>query len=326
MPAQGCIWGIRTATDPFVNGLIEYNLVVDTIGYDVQIKHQIDRPVLPGLPRNGTTIVRHNVFSKANNGSSGADARPCLLVGHWPLSGDGANDTYQIYGNFFFENPNEALFQGEGNVALYDNLFVQHSGDAVNIQPHNDVPRSVQVFHNTVLASGRGIKVSGGDAAFVQSVRGNAVFAANPIQAADQADDVTGSLAAAAGFLVNPTGALGALDLYPLAGALTGPAIDTSLLQSFTEWDRDFNGAAHPASFREAYGGEGQNPGWLPQLEIPPAPSGATATPTPPSGVPASGPGPGSGFPALLALVLAGLVGRKGLRPRTSSPSLPRTG
>ena len=73
-------------------------------------------------------VIRRNVFSKSSNSSTGSLARPNLLVGHSPLSGTGVDDRYEIYGNFFFQNPTEALFQGEGNVALYDNLFVNASG------------------------------------------------------------------------------------------------------------------------------------------------------------------------------------------------------
>ncbi len=101
----GMYLGNSDGSAPFVNGLVEGNLVVDTIGYNVQIKHQNNRPALPGMPASGTTIVRHNVFSKANNASTGVDARPNLLVGHWPLSGPGQDDVYLIYGNFFWANP-----------------------------------------------------------------------------------------------------------------------------------------------------------------------------------------------------------------------------
>ena len=52
---------------------------------------------------------------------------------------------------YVYQNRNEALFQGEGNVALYGNLFVNDHGDAVRIQPHNDIPRRVVVAFNTVL-------------------------------------------------------------------------------------------------------------------------------------------------------------------------------
>ena len=70
---------------------------------------------------------------------------------------------------------------------------------------------------------------------------------------------------------MNPTGVLSGetdrLDLYPLAGTLTGAAVDLSGLTSYTDWNRDFNGAGRPGTFRGAYAGEGQNPGWLPALE-----------------------------------------------------------
>ena len=109
---------------PFVAGLIERNLIVDTIGYNLQIKHQAPRPDIPGMPEGRSiTILRHNVFAKPNAGLP-ASARPNVLVGHFPLEGRGADDDYSIHGNFFYQNRNEALFQGEGNVALYGNLFV----------------------------------------------------------------------------------------------------------------------------------------------------------------------------------------------------------
>lgn len=84
----GMYFGNSDGTAPFVKGLIEHNLIVNTIGYNLQVKHQIDRPDIPGMPREGRTIIRHNVLSKAENGSTGSSARPNLLVGHWPLSGE----------------------------------------------------------------------------------------------------------------------------------------------------------------------------------------------------------------------------------------------
>lgn len=267
----GMYFGDSDGGDPFVNSLIEGNLIVDTIGYNIQIKHQTgSRPTDLGMPTSGTTIIRHNVFSKANNASTGPNARPNLLVGHWPLSGAGVSDVYQIYGNFFYQNPTgESLFQGEGNVALYNNLFVNTVGHAIAIQAQNDVPKMIRVFNNSVLASGTGIRVSGGDSNFEQKVIGNAVFGATPINAADVADNVTDSLANAANYLTSPGGdpANGTLDLYPLPGTLTGPPLDSSSFETFVEWDHDFNGDAHDGTFRGAYAGEGQNPGWLPRLE-----------------------------------------------------------
>ena len=268
----GIYLGNSDGSAPFVNGLLEGNLVVDTVGYNAQIKHQNNRPALPGMPASGTTIIRHNVFSKANNASTGPDARPNLLVGHWPLSGPGASDFYLIYGNFFWANPTgEALFQGEGNVALYDNLFVNNAGPAVAVQAHEDQPREVRIFNNTVVASTTGIRVSGAAAGYQQKVIGNAVFAATPISAADQASNVTGTQAQAPMFLVSPGGDPAAtpstLDLYPRPGMLTGPGIDRSSFNTLLDWNRDFNGLAQNGLFRGTYGGEGTNPGWRPKLE-----------------------------------------------------------
>jgi hypothetical protein len=97
---------------PFVRGLIAHNLIVDTIGYNLQIKHQNARLEIAGMPiEPSVTIIRHNVFSKENGAATGPFARPNVLVGHWPVRGDGSKDTYEIYGNFFYQNPTEALFQ-----------------------------------------------------------------------------------------------------------------------------------------------------------------------------------------------------------------------
>ncbi len=265
----GIYLGNSNGNAPFVRGLIEGNLIVDTIGYNMQIKHQNPRLNLAGMPTgDNVTIIRHNVFSKGNNASTGGDARPNLLVGHWPLSGTGMNDVYEIYGNFLYDNPTgEPLFQGEGNIGLYDNLLVNPNGDVVWIQPHNDVPRMVRVFNNTAVTPDTAIYVSGGHASYEQKVIGNAVFAATPISAADQSSNITNSYANADNYLTNPFAALGSLDLFPLMGTLTGTALDNSSFNAFTDWDRDFNGYQHDGTFRGAYAIEGSNPGWLPQLE-----------------------------------------------------------
>ncbi len=120
----GMYLGNSDGSAPFVAGLIERSLVVDSIGYNLEIKHQATRPDLPDMPRKPSiTIIRHNVFAKPNAGLANS-ARPNVLVGHFPRTGPGVEDTYAIYGNFFYQNRHEALFQGEGNVALYANVFV----------------------------------------------------------------------------------------------------------------------------------------------------------------------------------------------------------
>ncbi len=267
----GMYLGNSNGEDEFVNSLVEYNLIVDTIGYNVQFKHQNGRATDLGSPASGTTIFRHNVMSKASGGSSGGDARPNLLVGHWPLSGPGSDDNYLIYGNFFWQNPNEALFQGEGNIIFYDNLLVNYSGTAIRIQPHNDQPRRIRVFQNTVVASATGVSVSGSTAGFERRVVGNAVFAGTPISGGTQIDNIGDSYGAASGYLTNPDGVISGasdrLDLYPLPGTLAGTAIDLSGLTAYEDWAVDFNAAARPGTVRGGYAGEGANPGWLLALE-----------------------------------------------------------
>jgi hypothetical protein len=277
----GMYFGNSDGTAPFVNGLIEYNLVVDTLGYNMQVKHQVPRPTNVGLPTGDSrTIIRHNVWSKQNNASGGGNARPNVLVGHFPLNGPGANDRYEIYGNFFHQNPVEALFQGEGNIVLHDNLWLNTSGSAVNITSHHDKPRNVTVYHNTVVASGSGIRISNADTGYVQKIIANAVFAGTPISGPNQQGNVTGSYVAAADHLVAPTAPLGTLDLFPKAGQLAGTATDLAQFAVFTDGARDFNGNTRTGVHRGAYEGDGSNPGWRLALAIKPT-SGGVSPPAP---------------------------------------------
>jgi hypothetical protein len=258
----GLYLGNSNGADPFVGGLIEGNVVLDTLGYNMQIKHQIGRPDLDGIPEQATTIIRHNVFSKAHNASGGGNARPNLLLGHFPTEGPGVDDQYLVYGNFLHDNPVEALVQVEGNVALYNNVLVNHSGPAIHIQPHNDVPRRIHVLFNTVIASGRGIRVTGGDPEHVQLVAGNAVFADPAISADTQEGNVTGSLEDAEVELVAPSAEPGAgLDVRPLEGSLQ-TSIDTSGLDSLLWWDRDFDRRPRDGDVAGAYTGTDDGTGW----------------------------------------------------------------
>jgi hypothetical protein len=175
----GMYLGDSDGSDPFVAGLIEKNRVSDTLGYNLQIKHQKTRPVEYAGPHD--TVIRYNLFSKAG-AQPGPQARPNVLLGHFPLAESGSEDRYLVHGNLFLHNPIEALFQAEGRVALYDNVFINGSGDAIRIQPHNDVPRDMMIFSNTVLASGVGIQVRQAEgAAYRQRVIANVVSAGNPL-------------------------------------------------------------------------------------------------------------------------------------------------
>lgn len=253
----GMYLGNSDGRQPFIGGLIERNFVLNTIGYNMQIKHQVaegrEDLGIAEMPSEATTIIRHNVFVKADDGSSGGDARPNVLVGHFPNRGSGMNDQRLFYGNFFYENPNENLFQGEGNLAMYDNVFVSTTGGGINIQPHNDVPKEVHVFHNTVVTAGRGISITGADGAFSQTARWNVSCAGMPIRN----DDVTEAnveLDAACSVLRNAAGAPdGDLDLRPNDAASVMVGVDEGFLDGFLDATRDFDGFPRTGSSAGAY-------------------------------------------------------------------------
>ncbi len=257
----GLYLGDSTGDAPFVSGLIEHNVVLDTVGYNMQIKHQNPRPDLEGISAHDTTFIRHNVFSKQSGGSS-EQARPNLLLGHWPLSGDGVEDQYVVYGNFFHQNPTEALMQAEGNVAIYANVFLNDQGTGLNIQPHNDVPRRIDVFLNTFVTSGRSARITGGDAGVEQRFVGNAAFGDPALEGGGSSDDHTGGYGDAAGVLEDPTGALGgALDLHPQAGQLAD-GVELAGLEGYPWFDRDFDGRERDEGHRGAYAGPADAGSW----------------------------------------------------------------
>jgi hypothetical protein len=264
----GMYLGNSDGSAPFVAGRIERNLIVDTVGYNLQIKHQHPRPDVPGMPAGrSSTIIRHNVFAKAEGGTAEA-ARPNVLVGHFPLEGPGAADDYAVYGNFFYQNRHEALFQGEGNVALYSNLFVNDYGDAIRIQPHNDIPRRILIAYNTVVAAGTGISVLQKEGApqFRQLVTANSVFAGIGLAGGTQRGNVAAPFSEADAFLNHPFAPLGELDLFPRRSqAPKGPS-EALPPEPFPDWEKDFNGRVRVPGSIGAYSWRGTNPGWRPRL------------------------------------------------------------
>lgn len=237
----------------FVGGLIEGNHVSQTLGYNLQIKHQIARP--SGMAGRHDTVIRFNVFSK-HGSRPGPLARPNVLLGHGPLSGAGADDRYLLYGNLMLDNPSEALIQAEGRAAFYDNVLINADGDALHIQPHNDAPRDIDIFSNTVLASGTGIRVRrGASSAYRQRVIGNLVAAGAPLQGGDARDNVV--LPYRAGWL--KTG-LHALAPRMLAGRPASPAPRSRDARSF---------ARYPGWTPHAHPGARIAPALLRTLELP---------------------------------------------------------
>lgn len=146
----GLYLGNSDGRQPFIRGIIEKNLVESPQGYCMQIKHQIERPELKGIPSEAShTIIRDNVFIKNDQPSKHGD-RPNLLVGGTPESGPGSKDRVHIYGNVFYHNPRESLFQGTGSLSIHDNIFIDGAKYGIRIQKHHkQAPKEVKIYHNT---------------------------------------------------------------------------------------------------------------------------------------------------------------------------------
>lgn len=281
----GMYLGNSDGKAPFVNGIVENNYVANTIGYNIQIKHQVNgvRDLFPGTQVNGFTIVRNNTFSKdVNTSSTGGNARPNLLVGGFPSTGWGASDYYEIYGNFFYNNPVEALLQGTGNIMLYSNIFVNHYNPAgmrvVYFTPQNGVsPQDIKVFHNTMWAanSSGGIRLNSPNTSYQQYCYANAVFSPSAItNFTNSVNNITDSYANAGNYVLSATPELSTLDLYPKSGQLTGASTASTLFQNNTHWDKDFNSATYNWTYRGAYSGCCENNGWNLQLDTMPSTMG----------------------------------------------------
>jgi hypothetical protein len=281
----GIYLGDSDGTQPFVAGIIEHNLIQDTIGYDMEIKDQISIPAVPGMPTApSSTIIRNNVFIKNDQPSPDGD-RPNLLVGAFPATGTGSLNMYEIYGNFFIHNHREALFQGSGRVTLHDNIFVDgpYEYPAVVLRKQNNPLQIAYVYHNTVYTSGRGIYF-GTRAMVDDAVVGNLVFASKPISGSimRQSGNLADSLENASKYVNTPSFDKGAMDFYPLPSKCQGAAVDLTLFPTDEDYTLDFNGTFKASLkgavvFRGAYAGEGSNPGWQLQADMkaprPPAPN-----------------------------------------------------
>ena len=226
----GMYFGDSDGSAPFFDSVIEGNQVTDPIGYCVQVKHQFERPSFAASPEAAVTVIRRNYFGKARRGATEVSARPNVLVGHWPLFGPGDRDRYLIYGNLFFDNPNESLFQGEGNIALYNNILFNPHGEGVRIQPHNDKPREVAVFRNTIAAAAQGIEFVGGEPGYARYLEHNLVFGNPPINSDVAGDNRIGRYEQAAAAFARLRADIDSLDLTPIADSGNpDTALDPSL-------------------------------------------------------------------------------------------------
>jgi hypothetical protein len=278
----GLYLGNSDGSAPFVAGVIENNLVMNTIGYNMEIKHQNSLDHLPGMPLGPTTtIIRNNVFIKDDRPSPDGD-RPNLLLGPAPFTGDGSLNSYEVYGNLFVHNHREALLQSAGRVSVHDNVFVDGptSYPAVVFRDHNGPLNAAYFYNNTVYTSGRGVYF-GTRATIADSVVGNAIFAiaaiAGPI--ALQSNNIVDVPANAERYIRKPSFDLADMDFFPLPDRCTGPPIDLADFRTDAGFARDFNGrskvqAKGEVVYRGAYAGDGENPGWklAPAVKPPPPP------------------------------------------------------
>ncbi len=190
-------------------------------------------------------------------------ARPNLLVGGFPTEGFGSDDSYEIYGNFFYENRDgEAQIQGSGTLSVYNNVFVGGSLTAINLVNHDLPLKRAYVYTNTIYGQVRGINVNGGP---LQDslVTGNLVLANQGVTAPVHSNNVVDIVANAAKYVNSLSYALGGMDFYPKPGMAKGAALEVSRFVTQTDYSRDFNGTLKGAfEYRGAYSGEGTNPGW----------------------------------------------------------------
>jgi hypothetical protein len=220
----GMYLGNSDGSAPFVRGVIEANVVVGTRGYSLQVKHQQrwpDQVAVDGI--RGDTIIRYNTFAKSVGASTGDDARPNVLLGHQPRDGRGSDDRFVVYGNLFVDNPDEALLQAEGNLTLYNNVFVNRRGDALTLREHHDAPRAVDVFRNTIIAQGTGVLLRNPDRRFAQTISSNAIFAARVVPEAIAHDNFVRPASEVAHYLRSVGNRASPTDLAPQPDALLDP-------------------------------------------------------------------------------------------------------
>ena len=265
-PGTGIYLGDSDGNDPFIGGVIEYNVVEYATGYCMQIKHQNSYSPLEGMPEGpNRTIIRGNVFLKDDRISPDGD-RPNLLVGGFPNDGYGSEDTYEVYGNLLVGNPRESLFQATGTVSIHDNLFVGVGDDQTALLFTEHEGKTIRVAHaynNTIFGGARGIRL-GSPASQSDAVVGNLVFSEEPIGGSitDERDNLVDTVGNAPNYVNAPSVDPAVMDFYPLPGATEGTPQDLSAFASDVAVGRDFNGTDKgEGTFRGAYAGAGENPG-----------------------------------------------------------------
>jgi hypothetical protein len=269
----GMYLGDSSGYAPFINGIIEYNTVENTIGYGMQIKDQEPYALVAGMPSSGTTVVSNNFFLNNDiQGTLGQGARPNVMIGGFPASGPSSSDTYQIYGNLIDNNVSggDYLLQVTGRASIHDNILINDSAGGIHIQPHYDDigtlfnPLQIAVYDNTIYDVGTGIS---GAASW--PIVGNLIFANN---SGAPGDNLSDSIANAGLYLADPTNAPVAADFLPLPGMCQGTAVDLSQFASDLAYNLDYNATSRPNS--DTYYGAFEGSG----ITVPSPPANLTAT------------------------------------------------
>jgi uncharacterized membrane protein YgcG len=262
----GMYLGNSNYAEPFVGGVIEYNLIRNTIGYNVQIKNQNAWPAHPALPNISAprTILRHNVFIKDDTPSPDG-VRPNVFLGGPPPTGLGAETLVEVYGNLFVHNASESLLQATGRVSIHDNIFVDAVDVAVRIAPHDGFALlGARVYDNTFYAAKRAVFL-GAQPTEGDLVTGNLVFADMSFDGpfVGLGTNLVDIAANAANYVNKPSLILGDMDFYPITGKVETSPIDPQSLTGDSDYACDFNGNLRKTfTHRGAYAGAGNNPGW----------------------------------------------------------------
>jgi hypothetical protein len=266
----GIYLGDSDGGQPFVAGLIENNVIQNTIGYNLQIKYQTDLPNIEGMPLGPTsTIIRNNVFRKNDQSSPDGD-RPNVLLGGFPIGGPGSLNMYEVYGNYFIHNSREALFQASGRVTLHDNVFVDgpYTYPTVLFRSHDSPLRLAYVYNNTIYTNKQGIYF-GSRAAIDDAVVGNLIFAVTPVsgQIRRESGNIVDYPFNAAKYVAAASTDALTMNFFPRPGKCQGPPLDLSIFHTDTDYAFDFNGTVKALDkgavvYRGAYAGEGANPGF----------------------------------------------------------------
>ena len=270
----GVYLGNSDGSDPFVGGILEDNLIENTIGYDTEIKFQNPRPTVTGMPTGQSfTIIRNNVFIKNDQVSSGwrpAQSAGRIFSRQWPWYHRHVRDLWQF---LLPQSPRGTAAGRRARVSIHDNVFV----DGIPLLPSiwKWIDGNLQIaclYNNTVYSPTYGFYF-GAPITVDGSITGNLILAATPISGSvPTSNNITDTLANAASYVTAPSLALGSMNFFPLPGHVTGAPLDLSKFTGDVDYSIDFNGNPKgvPAVFRGAYAGAGPNPGWPLQAAVKP--------------------------------------------------------